>query len=191
MPTTKFCLCFGHLIFLLSSIETVQIGLIANVSLFGGPPTQIIPNETCNKCICGMVMSSFASINCFSANKTCQVFANYSLSMNYTLLPISNAAFYFRMLPQIETTTRGCGFFDILNFWEGFLFSIVTTILPTTTHESSSTIGMYCALNYKHLSLFKRHMILHIQGILILNRYDRHDIASYFHINISSFGSRL
>lgn len=176
MSTTKRCLYFAQLIFLLNSVENVPIGSIANVFLFGGAPTQIIPNVTCNQCICNMVLSSFASINCFSANQSCQVFANYSPLPIYALLPTSNAVFYFRILPQIVTTNTACKFFDIFGFGKSFLFSIVTTFSPTTTQESLSTIRKCRILNHENPPFSKSYWVFH-RRVIDDSSYSKYSIA--------------
>ncbi len=89
---------------------TIRVGYILNATYVSNDTTVVITyRNTCTECICNGFFSSvpslYAGLNCYTSNKTCQLFANYStpsmMMMNF------DSTFIFIQLPPVQNTTTG------------------------------------------------------------------------------------
>jgi hypothetical protein len=79
---------------------TVEIGVIPNTILI--PSSSIQMSGTCDECVYAMINSlniTILSLNCHMANRTCELFLNYSSSIIYQIQTHLNSTFFFRQLP--------------------------------------------------------------------------------------------
>ncbi len=100
-------------VFFLIIINTgcaIPVGYIYNATYVSNDTTIFITyTNTCTECICNGFFSSvpslYVGLNCYTSNKTCQLFANYStpsmMVMNF------NSTFIFIQLPPVQNTTTG------------------------------------------------------------------------------------
>ncbi|CAF1199207.1 unnamed protein product [Adineta ricciae] len=90
--------------FLLIPISSIQVGSI-NDAILSAPLATVIPvNDSCDKCICLMLLVfDVLGVNCLW-NRTCALFYNYSST--YSIDQKSNSSFHFLSLPQeLEQST--------------------------------------------------------------------------------------
>jgi len=89
---------------------TISIGYIYNVSYVSTNISAVVTYEnTCSECIChGLVASVpplYVGLNCYTNNKTCVLFANYSSPS--TIKIDFNSTFIFIQPPPSQNTTTG------------------------------------------------------------------------------------
>jgi hypothetical protein len=94
--------------------DSLELGLIRNVSLIGLPSFQI--NQTsCSQCACLLTTTSaWVAFNCYLSNSTCQMITSYNTTTALTIQSHLHSNFFFRQLPPISTMTTGN--FDAGNF---------------------------------------------------------------------------
>jgi hypothetical protein len=86
------------------------VGYIYNATCDSNSTTTVITyKDTCKECICygffSTVVPLYVGLNCYTNNKTCKLFTNYSSS---TMINInSDSTFIFIQLPPAQDTTTG------------------------------------------------------------------------------------
>jgi hypothetical protein len=102
------------LILIMSVINTVcttRIGYIYNTTYASTTNTSVVITyrNTCSECICqaffSRVPSLYVGLNCYTNNKTCTLFTNYSSPSTVTIN--LNSTFIFIQQPPLENTTAG------------------------------------------------------------------------------------
>lgn len=89
---------------------TINIGRIYNASYSSNEMSvSTTYQNSCSECICqtfySTVIPLYTTLNCFTNNKTCQLFTNFSST---SLLRVDlNSLFIFTHLPPLQNTTTG------------------------------------------------------------------------------------
>ena len=95
--------CIIILLAILNNFETVQVGLIKNVTFSASNGIDIPANGSCMNCVCAMMLTNDTiAVNCWH-QEICTFYSNYTLS--YVLTDEMNSAFYFRELPIEQQTS--------------------------------------------------------------------------------------
>ncbi len=84
-------------------IESVQVGSISGVIMSSSVVTIVPMNDSCDQCICLMLLEkNILSVNCIQ-NQTCLLFHNYSIP--YTFNDSPNSSFHFLILPPQQNNS--------------------------------------------------------------------------------------
>ncbi len=89
---------------------TTPVGYIYNATYVSNNTKVVITyKNTCSECICNgfffSVTPLYVGLNCYTNNKTCELFANYSTSS--MVIMNLNSTFIFIQQPPLPNTTTG------------------------------------------------------------------------------------
>jgi hypothetical protein len=88
----------------------IRLGYIYNATYVSNNTKVVITyNNTCSECICDGFFSSaspsYVGLNCYTNNKTCELFANYSTS-SMVMMNLNSTFIFIQLPPSQDTATQ-------------------------------------------------------------------------------------
>jgi hypothetical protein len=154
---------------------TTRIGRIYNTSYVSNVTSIVMTyKNTCSECICNAFFSAvsplYMGLNCYTNNKTCRLFANFS---SLSLVKDLNATFIFIQLPPFQSIITGN--------WTAFVFRTLVYSIARGWETSAEFLQDWIVCEDRNIMIVDRNSWIYQLASL----YRKHDSNNCLHTNLS------